>query len=85
MQANGILASLSCFHVQTLLFYNCFVKVSDHKKATSSTAGMQTTVETSPLLKYRADVIVPDRMVAMTAAIKDRDFETFADLTMKVQ
>ncbi|XP_033626257.1 diphosphomevalonate decarboxylase-like [Asterias rubens] len=57
--------------------------VSDHKKATSSTAGMQSTVETSPLLPHRAEKIVPDRMVAMTTAIEEKDFKTFAELTMK--
>ncbi|XP_022092031.1 diphosphomevalonate decarboxylase-like [Acanthaster planci] len=57
--------------------------VSDQKKATSSTTGMQATVQTSPLLKYRADVVVPERMAAIATAIKERNFESFAELTMK--
>jgi len=57
--------------------------VSAAKKATSSTAGMQATVATSTLFQYRANVVVPDRMERMTKAIRERDFATFADLTMK--
>nr|WCZ58791.1 diphosphomevalonate decarboxylase [Seculamonas ecuadoriensis] len=55
---------------------------SDKKKGTPSTSGMKTTVDTSPLLKYRADVVVPERMRQMETAIHERDFETFAKLTM---
>eukprot|EP01006_Ploeotia_vitrea_P042214 TRINITY_DN66613_c7_g5_i1.p1 TRINITY_DN66613_c7_g5~~TRINITY_DN66613_c7_g5_i1.p1 ORF type:complete len:418 (-),score=240.00 TRINITY_DN66613_c7_g5_i1:79-1332(-) len=56
--------------------------VNKGRKETSSTSGMQLTVETSPLIKYRADVVVPQRMKAMEEAIQKRDFEAFADLTM---
>ncbi|KAJ3128203.1 diphosphomevalonate decarboxylase [Nowakowskiella sp. JEL0407] len=55
---------------------------SDTKKHVSSTAGMQTTVETSPLLQKRIE-IVPQRMIDISKAIKERDFDTFAALTMK--
>lgn len=55
--------------------------VSDAKKGTSSTAGMQRTVATSPLLQHRL-TLVPGRMAQMEQAIKDRDFETFAKVTM---
>lgn len=55
--------------------------VSDAKKGTSSTAGMQHTVETSPLLQERLRV-VPKRMDDISAAIKARDFDAFARLTM---
>lgn len=56
--------------------------VSDQKKHTSSTAGMQTTVETSDLLKKRITSI-PGYMETMRRAIKDRDYKKFAELTMK--
>ncbi|KZS98659.1 Diphosphomevalonate decarboxylase [Sistotremastrum niveocremeum HHB9708] len=56
--------------------------VSDHKKGTSSTAGMQRTVETSTLLQHRIKEVVPQRMTNITKAIKDRDFDTFARITM---
>ncbi|ELU01936.1 hypothetical protein CAPTEDRAFT_176844 [Capitella teleta] len=57
--------------------------VSADKKHVGSTAGMQTSVKTSPLLKHRAEKIVPERMQAMIEAIQKKDFESFADLTMK--
>jgi len=53
------------------------------KKDVSSTAGMQTTVKTSALFSTRANDIVPKRMAEMEAAIKGRDFETFARITMR--
>ena len=57
--------------------------VSDSKKAVSSTAGMQTSVETSPLLAHRAAAVVPSRMGAMEAAYLARDFASFAKLAMQ--
>ncbi|KAF8149474.1 Diphosphomevalonate decarboxylase [Crassisporium funariophilum] len=56
--------------------------VSDDKKGTSSTSGMQRTVETSALLQHRIKEVVPARMEKMSKAILDRDFNTFATLTM---
>ncbi|GCC27704.1 diphosphomevalonate decarboxylase isoform X2 [Chiloscyllium punctatum] len=56
--------------------------VSAEQKPIGSTAGMQTSVKTSPLLKYRTE-IVPERMKEMIDAIKRQDFETFGQLTMK--
>ncbi|XP_030831199.1 diphosphomevalonate decarboxylase isoform X2 [Strongylocentrotus purpuratus] len=56
--------------------------VSDQKKHTSSTAGMQTTVKTSELLQHRV-TLIPGYMETMRKAIKDRDYRTFAELTMK--
>lgn len=50
-----------------------------------STAGMGTAVATSRLLAHRAKDIVPERMEAMEEAIKQRDFESFAKLTMQVR
>lgn len=55
--------------------------VSSKQKETSSTSGMRDTVETSPLLKYRAETVVPSRILKMEEAIKNRDFESFARLT----
>uniref|UniRef100_A0A8C5LL18 Diphosphomevalonate decarboxylase n=1 Tax=Jaculus jaculus TaxID=51337 RepID=A0A8C5LL18_JACJA len=57
--------------------------VSAEKKLTGSTVGMQTSVETSALLKFRAEAVVPARMTEMTRYIKERDFHGFAQLTMK--
>ncbi len=56
--------------------------VSDDKKGTSSTSGMQRTVETSPLLQHRIKEVVPQRMEAISEAIKGRDFDAFARITM---
>ncbi|KAH8821212.1 GHMP kinase [Xylogone sp. PMI_703] len=56
--------------------------VSAEKKGVSSTSGMQNTVATSDLFQQRANVVVPKHMELMTKAIKERDFETFARVTM---
>ncbi|WPH01071.1 Hypothetical protein R9X50_00390600 [Acrodontium crateriforme] len=56
---------------------------SAEKKDVSSTAGMQLTVATSPLFQERIKNVVPKRMKAMEKAVHDRDFESFAALTMK--
>lgn len=55
--------------------------VNDGKKGTSSTSGMQRTVQTSPLLQHRIKHVVPERMDAMRAAIQARDFAAFTALT----
>lgn len=57
--------------------------VNESKKKHSSTSAMQRSVETSQLLKYRAEHLVAPRTEAMIEAIKNRDFQTFAELTMK--
>lgn len=57
--------------------------VSDDKKGTSSTSGMQRTVETSSLLQHRIAHVVPARMDAIKDAILRRDFTTFARITMQ--
>ena len=44
---------------------------------------MQVTSQTSELMQERIRR-VPDRVAAITAAILDRNFHTFAELTMKV-
>lgn len=56
--------------------------VSDDKKGTSSTSGMQRTVETSTLLQHRIAQVVPQRMRDISQAILKRDFDTFAAITM---
>lgn len=56
--------------------------VNAGKKDVSSTAGMQETVKTSELFKRRVEV-VPAMMKEMETAIQERDFETFARVTMK--
>ncbi|KIY64502.1 Diphosphomevalonate decarboxylase [Cylindrobasidium torrendii FP15055 ss-10] len=56
--------------------------VNDAKKGTSSTSGMQRTVETSALLQHRIKHVVPKRMADISAAIQARDFDAFAQITM---
>jgi diphosphomevalonate decarboxylase len=57
--------------------------VNDKQKDTSSTSGMQLSVKTSSLIRHRVDAIVPKRIDAMIEAIKNRDFNSFAEITMK--
>lgn len=57
--------------------------VNDQQKDTSSSLGMRRSVETSALISYRAETIVPERIEILKKAILEKDFETFADLTMK--
>ncbi|KAL0575116.1 diphosphomevalonate decarboxylase [Marasmius crinis-equi] len=56
--------------------------VNDAKKGTSSTSGMQRTVETSALLQHRIKEVVPKRMADISKAIQEKDFDTFARITM---
>lgn len=56
---------------------------SADKKDTSSTSGMQVTVKESSLFKERIENVVPLRFEQMKKAILDKDFETFAELTMR--
>ncbi|XP_058296428.1 diphosphomevalonate decarboxylase isoform X4 [Hylobates moloch] len=57
--------------------------VSAEKKLTGSTVGMRASVETSPLLRFRAESVVPARMAEMARCIQEQDFPSFAQLTMK--
>ncbi|KAF7988385.1 hypothetical protein HCN44_000958 [Aphidius gifuensis] len=57
--------------------------VNDSKKKVSSAIGMKNSVETSELLKYRANKCVPERVELMQQAIIDRNFDKFAELTIK--
>jgi len=56
--------------------------VSDTKKDTSSTIGMETSVATSSLLKHRAAAVVPERMHLVEQAVLNQDFQTFGKVTM---
>ncbi|XP_061883170.1 diphosphomevalonate decarboxylase [Entelurus aequoreus] len=56
---------------------------SAERKPVGSTSGMQTSVQTSCLLKHRAESVVPGRMVEMIEAVRRKDFTAFAELTMK--
>lgn len=56
---------------------------SEEKKSIGSTQGMQLTTTTSELFPVRAKEIVPRRMTEMESAIKSRDFEAFAKITMQ--
>ena len=55
----------------------------DARKKVPSSVGMRRGVETSELLRFRAEEIVPKRADEMSAAIAERDFEKFAQITMK--
>lgn len=57
--------------------------VSSRQKETSSTSGMCESVQTSLLLKHRAEEIVPKRILQMEEAIQNKDFATFASLTCR--
>jgi len=56
---------------------------SDGRKKVPSTVGMRRSVETSHLFKIRANDIVPERTEQMVKAIREKDFDTFASLTMR--
>jgi len=58
-------------------------QVSDSRKAVSSTSGMQRSVLTSELMPHRTKCYVPQKVDAITKAIIERDFKTFAEITMK--
>jgi len=57
--------------------------VNKAKKEVSSTSGMQTSVKTSDLLKIRTSTVVPERCEIFKKAIAERNFEVFAENTMK--
>jgi diphosphomevalonate decarboxylase len=56
--------------------------VKGHQKDVSSTKGMQLSVETSPMMPDRINHIVPQRMAKVSEAVKNRDFASFAEITM---
>ncbi|PRD22318.1 UNVERIFIED_CONTAM: Mvd [Trichonephila clavipes] len=57
--------------------------VNGNKKEISSTKGMQQTVLTSSLLSFRVSNVVPRRVEMIKRAIMEKDFQTFAEITMK--
>jgi len=57
--------------------------VNGGKKKTGSTIAMQRSVKTSDLLKHRVSHSIPRRTQDMIKAIENKDFETFAEITMK--
>lgn len=57
--------------------------VNDARKKYSSTSGMKQTVETSEFLKCRVQTVVPKRIQTIIKAVKEKDFDTFAKLTMQ--
>lgn len=57
--------------------------VNDNKKKTGSTNGMARSVVTSELIKYRVEKCVPQRISSITQAIKEKNFQKFAEITMK--
>lgn len=57
--------------------------VGDSKKKISSTNGMQISAETSDLLKYRVEHCVPQRTEKICQAIREKNFDKFAEITMK--
>lgn len=57
--------------------------VNDVKKKCSSTSGMKRSVQTSELIHYRAEKVVPKRITQITEAIKNKNFDTFAKITMQ--
>jgi diphosphomevalonate decarboxylase len=57
--------------------------VSDKEKDMASTAGMETSRLTSPLLKYRAEHVVEERLADIEKAFLAKDFNKFGEITMK--
>ncbi|PHH54771.1 Diphosphomevalonate decarboxylase [Ceratocystis fimbriata CBS 114723] len=57
--------------------------VSAGRKLVPSTSGMQQTVATSGMFKQRVAEVVPAHMAAMEKSIAERDFEKFAEVTMR--
>ena len=57
--------------------------VSNKQKSVGSTEAMSRSVNTSELLKYRVKNCVSKRLELMEKAILEKDFKTFAILTMK--
>lgn len=63
--------------------HNLCLQVSSERKKIASTIGMKRSMETSELLRHRIKNVVPERTDKMQQAIIEKDFKTFAELTMK--
>ena len=57
--------------------------ISDDKKGTSSTLGIQCTIKTSLLLQHHIMHVIPTHMAAIKEAISQRDFPSFVCITMQ--
>ncbi|CAH0386673.1 unnamed protein product [Bemisia tabaci] len=57
--------------------------VNDKQKKIGSTPGMQRTALTSELVQYRIKESVPKRIEDIIQAVKERNFDKFAEITMK--
>ncbi|KAM0736788.1 Diphosphomevalonate decarboxylase [Formica fusca] len=57
--------------------------VNEEQKKVSSAIGMKRSMETSQFLQYRITHTVSERANKMQQAIIEKDFKTFAELTMK--
>lgn len=57
--------------------------VSDERKKVPSSEGMKRSIETSPLIHQRAQVVVPQRIQLMRKAIENKDFDSFGRLSME--
>jgi diphosphomevalonate decarboxylase len=63
---------------------NGFVVVFNmERKKIPSTIGMQTTTQTSSLFQHRITSVAPQRVTHMLEAIKQHDFQVFAEIAMK--
>ena len=57
--------------------------VNDSVKKVSSAIGMKRTALTSEIMKYRTEKLIPEIIIKMENAIANKNFELFAELTMK--
>lgn len=57
--------------------------VNDNRKKYSSTFGMKTTADTSTLLKYRCEKVVPERIAELKDVLLRKDFQKFSEITMR--
>lgn len=57
--------------------------VNDARKKVSSTIAMKKGAETSEFLKHRVAYVVPKQLDGIITAIKEKDFNTFARITMQ--
>ncbi|XP_026825279.1 diphosphomevalonate decarboxylase isoform X2 [Ooceraea biroi] len=57
--------------------------VNDQQKKVASAVGMKRSLQTSEFLQYRITHSVPKRANKMQQAIVEKDFKTFAELTMR--
>nr|CAG4641100.1 EOG090X0AX4 [Eulimnadia texana] len=65
------------------IVFKLFLQVTDKEKAVGSTEGMRRSAETSTLLKYRVSEVLPQRLEQMLQAILQKDFNKFAEITMR--